>query len=165
MPNTHIDYILSCSNNKNMDKEEYQKLKLLKIECLEFAENNFRGNSYKNTSSGHEIRVSKKGLNEWFSKSKTIDQILSIKSLDTILTNANYSHSSENTKNLEQNAPSYEYYTYPILINNTNYTAIVTIRIIKEGTDDKYIYYHHYLDNLYIKKEPPSSIPRNPDTE
>ena len=148
-----------------MDKKEYLELKQLKIQCLEFAEQNFRGNIYKNISSGHEITVSKKGLNEWFSKSKTIEQILSIKSLDTILTNATYSHSSKNTKNLEQNAPSYEYYIYPIMINNTNYIAIVTIRVIKEGADDKYIYYHHYLDNIYIKKEPPSSIPRNPEIE
>ena len=66
---------------------------------------------------------------------------------------------------MEQNAPTYEYYKYPITINNTFFTAIVTIRIIKEGTDDKFIYYHHYLDNFYIKKEPPSSIPRNPETE
>ena len=148
-----------------MDYNEYLKLKQLKTECLKFAEKNFRGRIFKNISSGHDIAVSKKGLNEWFSKSKSIEQILSIKSLDIILTNATYSHSSINTKNLEQNAPSYEYYTYPIMINNTNYTAIVTIRVIKEGNDDRYIYYHHYLDNFYIKKEPPSSIPRNPETE
>ena len=59
--------------------EEYQKLKQLKIEGLEYAEKNFRGNSYKNKSSGHIIDVSKKSLNEWFSKSKTVEQILSIK--------------------------------------------------------------------------------------
>lgn len=145
--------------------EEYQKLKQLKIECLEYAEKNFRGNSYKNKSSGHIIDVSKKGLNEWFSKSKTVEQILSIKSLDQILENAEYSHSSENTKNLELNAPSYEYYNYPIVINNVSFIAIVTVRVIKDGNDDRFNYYHHYLDNIYIKKEPPSSIPRNPETE
>ncbi len=136
--------------------EEYQKLKQLKIECLEYAEKNFRGNSYKNKSSGHIIDVSKKGLNEWFSKSKTVEQILE---------NSEYSHSSENTKNLELNAPSYEYYNYPIVINNVSFIAIVTVRVIKDGNDDRFIYYHHYLDNIYIKKEPPSSIPRNPETE
>ena len=71
----------------------------------------------------------------------------------------------QNTKNLEQNAPSYEYYNYPMVINNTSYTIIMTVRIIKEGKDNRFIYYHHYLDNVYIKKEPPSSIPRNPETE
>ena len=145
--------------------EEYQKLKQLKMECLEYAEKNFRGNVYKNISSGHEIGVSKKGLNEWFSKSKSVEQILSIKFLDTILVNAVYSHSSENTKNNEINAPSYEYYNYSIEINNQKYVVVITVRIIKEGCDNRYIYYHHYLDNLYIKKEPPSSIPRNPETE
>ena len=122
------------------------------MECLEYAEKKFRGNVYKNISSGHEICVSKKGLNEWFSKSKSYEQIISIKSLDLILKNATYSHASENTKNHEQNAPSYEYYTYPININNKNFVAIITVRIIKEADSNNYIYYHHYLDNLYIKK-------------
>ena len=135
------------------------------MECLEYAEKKFRGNVYKNISSGHEICVSKKGLNEWFSKSKSVEQIISIKSLDIILVNAVYSHSSENINNNEINAPSYEYYNYQIEINNKKYDAVITVRIIKEGSDDRYIYYHHYLDNLYIKKEPPSSIPRNPETE
>ena len=85
--------------------------------------------------------------------------------MDIILVNAVYSHSSENIKNNEINAPSYEYYNYQIEINNKKYDAVITVRIIKEGSDDRYIYYHHYLDNLYIKKEPPSSIPRNPETE
>lgn len=70
----------------------------------------------------------------------------------------------QNTKKLEQNAPSYEYYNYPMVINNTSYTIIMTVRIIKDGKDNRFIYYH-YLDNVYIKKEPPSSIPRNPETE
>ncbi len=148
-----------------IEPEEYKRLKRLKIECLEYAEANFRGKQYKNISSGHNIQVSKKGLNEWFSKSKSEEQILSIKFLDIILINALYSHSSQNTKNLEQNAPSYEYYNYPMVINNTSYTIIMTVRIIKEGKDNRFIYYHHYLDNVYIKKEPPSSIPRNPETE
>ena len=86
-----------------IDPEEYKRLKQLKMECLEYAETNFRGKSFKNISSGHDIQVSKKGLNEWFSKSKSEEQILSIKSLDTILINAVYSHSSENTKNQEKN--------------------------------------------------------------
>lgn len=148
-----------------IEPEEYKRLKQLKIECLEYAEANFRGKTYKNISSGHDIQVSKKGLNEWFSKSKSEEQILSIKSLDIILINAIYSHSSKNTKNEEQNAPTYEYYDYPLEINNTNYNVVMTVRIIKEGKDDRFIYYHHYLDNVYIKKEPPSSIPRNPETE
>ena len=135
-----------------IDPEEYKRLKQLKMECLEYAETNFRGKSFKNISSGHDIQVSKKGLNEWFSKSKSEEQILSIKSLDTILINAVYSHSSENTKNQEKNAPTYEYYYYPITLNNSFYTIIMTVRIIKEGNDDKFIYYHHYLDNVYIKK-------------
>ena len=135
-----------------MEENDYQTLKKIKFECLEFAEKAFRGKSFENISSGHLIKVSKKGLNEWFSKSKSYEQIISIKSLDLILKNATYSHASENTKNHEQNAPSYEYYTYPININNTSFLAVITVRIIKEADINNYIYYHHYLDNLYIKK-------------
>ena len=65
-----------------IEPEEYKRLKRLKMKCLEYAEKNFRGKKFKNTSSGHEIQVSKKGLNEWFSKSKSEEQIISIKFLD-----------------------------------------------------------------------------------
>lgn len=100
-----------------------------------------------------------------FLNQKLLNRFFPLKSIDQILENAEYSHSSENTKNLELNAPSYEYYNYPIVINNVSFIAIVTVRVIKDGNDDRFIYYHHYLDNIYIKKEPPSSIPRNPETE
>ncbi len=141
--------------------EDYIRLKLLKNECLEYAEKHFRGKIFRNLSSGNEIEVSKKGLNEWYSKSKSIEQILSIKLLDEILINAIYSHSSKNTKNIELNAPSYEYYNYKIEIENETYLAIVTVRIIPDGKKYRHIYYHHYLEDVYIKKEPSSSIPRN----
>lgn len=100
-----------------------------------------------------------------FLNQKLLNRFFPLKSIDQILENAEYSHSSEKTKNLELNAPSYEYYNYPIVINNVSFIAIVTVRVIKDGNDDRFIYYHHYLDNIYIKKEPPSSIPRNPETE
>ncbi len=141
---------------------DYAELKKIKKECLEYAEKNFRGKSFKNLSTNAEIEVSKKGLNEWYSKSKSLEQILSIKKLDEILTNAIYSHCSTNTKNKEVNAPTYEYYKYSINIFEKRYCAIISVRIIKDGKSDRHIYYHHYLDDIYIKNEPPSSIPRNP---
>lgn len=91
-------------------------------------------------------------MNEWFSKSKSLAQIFSIKRLDEILINATYTHQSENTKNQNINAPSYEYYDYPIEILRERYCAVVTVRIVQNGKSDRHIYYHHYLDNVDIKK-------------
>ena len=145
--------------------EKHEELKSLKRTCLEYAEKQFRGKYFKNLSTGHEIEVSKKGLNEWYSKSKSMEQILSIKRLDEILINAVYSHSAKNTKNTELNAPSYEYYTYPIEISKNAYVAIITVRIVPNGKNDRHIYYHHYLDDVQIKKELPSSMPRNHSEE
>jgi hypothetical protein len=64
----------------------------LRKECLEYARRNFQGKTYTNLSTGREIQVSNQGLGEWKMKSKTREQVLSIRILDQMLENAIFDH-------------------------------------------------------------------------
>ncbi|GHU18631.1 hypothetical protein FACS1894163_10840 [Spirochaetia bacterium] len=51
----------------------------LKKECFKYARQSFQGKRFTNKETGREIIVSKDGLEEWKNKSKSREQILSIK--------------------------------------------------------------------------------------
>lgn len=65
--------------------EEYQKLKTFKTECFVYAREHFQGKSFWNENRQVAILVSRTGLNEWLSKTKTYEQAKSIMHLDIIL--------------------------------------------------------------------------------
>jgi len=64
------------------EREITLSIKELKRECLEYAQHNFQGKKYINVDTGREIQVSRQGLGEWKMKSKTREQVLSIRILD-----------------------------------------------------------------------------------
>ena len=126
----------------------------LKKECYCYARHAFQGKRFLNKETGRAIIVSKDGLGEWKSKSKSRDQILSIKILDTLLENAVYTHSATDKagrKNIEHIA----YFNRTCTINGKVYNTVITVRRIKNYGDK---YYHHYLEN--IKIEPRSGLTR-----
>ena len=101
-----------------------------------------------------DILVSRTGLNEWFSKTKTFEQAESIKHLDEILTNAVFNHHSKNEHPKKgDEKSSFDYYDYQLTLNDKQYKVILTIKNV-QGLGS--IYYHHYLDD--IKIEPSSSM-------
>jgi hypothetical protein len=129
----------------------------LKKECFEYARKNFQGNKLTNRETGREIIISKDGLGEWKSKSKSREQILSIKILDKLLENSTFDHDVPD-KYGRKNIENISYFKGKCVINGTEYSAVITIRRIKNYGDK---YYHHYLED--IKIEPYSGITRPAD--
>ena len=128
-----------------MNQEELHELKR---QLYNWAKANLRGTSVVNFSTGNIIEISSQGIDEWFSKSKSEEQIKSISSLHQILQTAIFSHSSDNIHSQRKNAPAFEYYNCPIEIETKDYNVILSIKIIVEKTKDRRIYYHHYLEEI-----------------
>jgi len=126
----------------------------LKRECFEYARKNFQGKKFTNKASGREIIVSKDGLGEWKSKSKSREQILSVKILDKFLENCIFDHDA-NDKSDRKNIEKILYFHNSCVINDREYIAVITIKRIKNYGDK---YYHHYLED--IKFEPCSGLTR-----
>jgi hypothetical protein len=93
-------------------------------------------------------------LGEWKSKSKSREQILSIKILDKLLENAAHIHDAPDKQN-RKNIENISYFSGKCKINDKGFNAVITIRKIKNYGDK---YYHHYLED--IKIEPCSGITR-----
>ncbi|MCQ2242463.1 hypothetical protein [Treponema sp.] len=157
----HYKYKYAPDGLSSGHVDDSEELKQLKTDCFDYAKKYFSGRKFTNKHTGYEIEVSKRGLNEWVSKSKSEEQILSIKRLDEILENAKYTHSSANVHNPKDKSV-FDYYEYDIEINSKPFNVIVTIKSIDEGKGDKLktrkIYHHHYLDDIKIK--PVSSATR-----
>jgi len=126
----------------------------LKRECYGYAREHFQGRKFTNKASGREIIVSKDGLGEWKSKSKSREQALSIKILNRLLENGAFSHDAQD-KLGRKNIEKVSYFASACEINGQEYTAVITIRRIMNYGDK---YYHHYLDG--IKIEPCSGLTR-----
>ncbi|MGI5066120.1 hypothetical protein [Treponema putidum] len=126
--------------------------KELKNAVFDYAREHFQGNTYINKNTGDVILVSRDGLSEWKTKSKSREQILSIKILDKLLTNAKKISSAEELKN-RRSILGYDYYSCECRISGKNFNAIITI---KKPINSEKKYYHHYLED--IKIEPSSRI-------
>ena len=138
---------------------EINELYQLKRKLYKWAKVNLQGTKVQNEESGNIIEISAQGIDEWYSKSKSKEQIESISFLLEILRKANLSHSSDNIHSKRKNAPSFEYYTCPFEINKKDYKVIVSIKIIVENIGNRRIYYHHYLDDLKNQTVLNSSAP------
>ena len=119
----------------------------LKKECFLYARNNFQGRLFYNNNTGRNIHVSRDGLDEWYSKTKSRDQALSIKNIDKLL---------ENGKLIDQSGDNYKrryvegfiYLSAPCRVNGTDYNAIITVKQTKSNPDK---FYHYYLQNIKIE--------------
>lgn len=134
-----------------MTKDE---LFTLKRTLYKWAKENLRGTSVINELSGNFIEISAQGIDEWFSKSKSEEQIKSISLLTQILKKAKYTHAEKNIHSELKNAPSFEYYECPLEIDEKDFNAVISIKIIVATHGDRRIYYHHYLDDLKKSNRP-----------
>ncbi|MBQ9205434.1 MAG: hypothetical protein IJ158_01830 [Treponema sp.] len=139
-----------------MDKDELYRLKR---ELYKWAKQNLRGTVVKNEATSNLIEISTQGIDEWFSKSKSEEQIKSISLLTEILKNAKLSHSAKNFHSERKNAPSFEYYECPIEIDEKGFTAVISIKIIIANIGNRRIYYHHYLDDIKNQTALNSCVP------
>ena len=119
----------------------------LRGECLSLAQRNFQGKTFTNKATGRVIRVSRQGLGEWKMKSKTREQILSIKILDVMLENAAFDHDAPDEKE-RLNIENFSYFNYLCVINGLAFKAIITVKRTQDYSD---IYYHHYLEDKKIE--------------
>ena len=72
------------------------ELYTLKRSLYKWAKDNLRGKIVINELSGNLIEISSQGIDEWFSKSKSEEQIKSITLLSEILRLAKFTHNSDN---------------------------------------------------------------------
>jgi len=127
--------ILETDHEKGVTDRE------LKKECFMYARENFQGRFFINAHTGRSILVSRDGLDEWYNKTKSRDQALSMKMLGTLLeTGQPISQSNDNYK--RQYVEGFVYLSAPCTVNGTEYSALVTIKQTK-GNPDKF--YHYYL--------------------
>lgn len=136
------------------NEAEHEKFKAFKTFCFNYARENFQGKTFRNGNKNVDILVSRTGLNEWFSKTKTYEQAESIKHLDEILKKAVYNHHKKNEHPKKGDEKStFDYYDYKLNINGKDYAVVLTVKNVQgQGS----IYYHHFLDD--IKIEPSSSM-------
>jgi hypothetical protein len=135
-----------CIISEN-EREKSLTLNELRKECFDFAKYNFQGNKYVNINTGREIQVSRQGLGEWKMKSKTREQVFSIRILDQILMNAIFDHNAPDEKT-RPNVDFFSYFNCRCIINNIPYIAIITTKRTKPYGDK---YYHHYLESIKIE--------------
>lgn len=153
---------LKASDNPITISETADEEKLndqeLKKACFEYARKNFQGKKYANTDTGKEILVSRDGLDEWNSKTKSREQSISIKKLDTILVESK--KTSEDPTPDRKNRYTVEgftYFIYEMNINKKPYKVYLTTKETRgtsEGIKSKY--YYHFLKE--IKIEPGSGL-------
>ena len=123
------------------DEEKQLSNRELKTECFLYARGRFQGKSYKNTDTGREILVSRDGLDEWYNKTKSRDQALSIKNLDKLLENGKKIDWLEDNYQ-RRNVEGFVYLSAACCINGNQYDAIISIKQTKNNKDK---FYHYYL--------------------
>ena len=131
----------------------------LKRLLYKWAKANLRGTSVVNEASGNTIEISAQGIDEWFSKSKSKEQIQSIYLLPQILRTAKKTHVAKNNHSERKNAPLFEYYECPIEMQKNNFNVVVSVKLIVEKLGNRRIYYHHYLEDLKNQTALNSSAP------
>ncbi|GHV76794.1 hypothetical protein AGMMS49942_16150 [Spirochaetia bacterium] len=142
-PEQEIPEISETGEEKALSDKE------LKTACFNFARRHFQGKAFRNKSTNQNITVSRGGLGEWKTKTRSRDQIVSIKILDKLLIHGTYWKDADDTEE-DPNIDKYLYFRQNCKINSTEYTAIITIRVYKQ--DKRHKYYHHYLNDVLIKK-------------
>ena len=137
----------------------HEELRALKKKLYRWAKEKLRGCSVTNEATGNTIEISAQGIDEWYSKSKSEEQIKSISLLAEILQKAKLTHRAENAYSKRKNAPSFEYYECPIEIEEKGFNAVVSVKIVIAAKDNRRIYYHHYLDDIKNQTVLNSSAP------
>jgi hypothetical protein len=122
----------------------------LKNRNFVWALQNLRGKIFINKSIKTGIHVSRDGLGEWKTATKSRDQALSIKILGLLLEMADYWKEGPHVPP-DPNIEKVVYFRQHCRINGNNYIAMITVKVYKSQINHKY--YHHYLDDLLGSKK------------
>ena len=119
----------------------------LKDKYMAYAKEHFQGNSYHNADTDTDIRVSRDILDEWQSKTKSREQILSMQALDKLIESAvqtNTTQDKENRIDIQQ----IKYFETGLSVGDKNYKAHLTARKVQDDTTKAY---HYYLEDVTLE--------------
>ncbi|MFC1239707.1 hypothetical protein ACFGOO_09800 [Treponema vincentii] len=119
----------------------------LKAKYLAFAKKWFQGKSYHNADTDTDIRVSRDVLDEWQSKTKSREQILSMKALDKLLETAVETNTVKDRRD-RRNIESVKYFEAGLTVDDNTYKAHLTVREVQDSTNKAY---HYYLDDVTLE--------------
>ena len=137
-----IPEIGETGEEKNLSDRE------LKNRNYTWALQNLRGKNFVNRSIKTGIHVSRDGLGEWKTVTKSRDQALSVRILGVLLEIAAY-WKVETPKKPDPNIKKVVYFRQRCSINGNDYTAVITVKVYK--SQDYHKYYHHYLEDFLLK--------------
>jgi len=141
------DSIVETDHEKTLSDRD------LKKECFMYARERFQGKIFRNTDADRDILVSRDGLNKWSYTTKSREQSISIKKLDTILRECKKIGSDVDRKN-RYSVDSFTYYTHGMEINGKPYKITI---LTKETNQTNSKYYYHYLEDIKIEPDSGSS--------
>ena len=141
-----IESIIENDYEKKLSDRE------LKKECFIYARTNFQGKSFENADTNRAILVSRDGLDEWYNKTKSREQSISIKKLEKIIIES-IKVGSDIDRKARAFIEGYTYFNYEMEINEKPFKVVMMTREIR-NKDSKY--YYHYLED--IKIEPNSGL-------
>lgn len=120
----------------------------LKAKYLAFAKKWFQGNSYHNADTNTDIRVSRDVIDEWNTKTKSREQILSMKVLDKLIETAVASNTEEIESGKRKGVTGVKYFEAGLTVDDNTYKAYLTVKEIQD-TDNKA--YHYYLEDVALE--------------
>lgn len=141
-----------------LDGHILRDLNLARASFIEFARQHFPS-SVKNTETGREIGISRRGLDKFLSGRIPYEKYASGFHIPELIERAHLVTNADNT-HLEQaeSIPTYDYYDSPIEIDGKNYMAHIRVRNTMMG--DKY--YGHTIseiDDIKIEPSARTSVP------
>lgn len=119
----------------------------LKAKYLAFAKKWFQGNSYHNADTDTDIRVSRDILDEWQSKTKSREQMLSMKALDKLLETAVETNTVADKKGRPE-IGSVKYFEAGLTVDDKTYKAHLTVKEIQDADNKAY---HYYLEDVTLE--------------
>ena len=136
-----IPEIWETEEEKNLPVQELKKM------LFAWALKRLKGKSFINKPINKAITVSRDGLGEWKSTTKSREQAISIKILGILLEAADYWKEGPHIPP-DPNIEKVIYFRQDCRINGKMYTAVITVKAYKSQNYRKY--YHHYLDDFMI---------------
>jgi len=132
------------------ESEEEKRLsdRELKKVCFSWALQNLRGKAFTGKLEGTAIHVSRDGLGEWKTVTKSREQALSVKILGVLLETSAF-WKEELPKKPDPNIEKVIYLRQHCRVNGHDYRAIITVKVYKSKGYRKY--YHHYLDDFLLE--------------
>jgi hypothetical protein len=131
-------------------EEKHLSDRALKELYFLFARQHLQGKNFMNKSINKPVTVSRGGIGEWKTVTKSREQALSMKILDSLLENSTF-WKEEPPKNNDPNIEKVVYLRHNCRINGNKYQVIITVKVYK--ANDYHKYYHHYLEDMGIIPE------------